>query len=151
MTNHPPPRDAGQRKRDALRLLETEEDAWVSSASPDGAPTLVPLSFVWHGERLVMSTKGTNPTARNLAARGESRVALGTTRDVVLADCTVEVLANDALPQDATDALAAKLGWNPRGRDPWVFLRFTPHRLLVWREANELAGRELMRDGVWRV
>ncbi|MFE3771635.1 pyridoxamine 5'-phosphate oxidase family protein [Streptomyces sp. NPDC057579] len=147
----PPPRDAAQRKRDTLRLLQTEEDAWISSASADGAPTLVPLSFVWHRERLVMSTKGSNPTARNLAARGESRVALGTTRDVVLADCTVEVLANDALPLDASDALAVKLGWNPRGRAPWVFLRFTPHRLLVWREENELAGRELMRDGVWRV
>ncbi|WP_438485137.1 pyridoxamine 5'-phosphate oxidase family protein [Streptomyces sp. S186] len=151
MRTLPPPRDAGQRKRDMLRLLETEEDAWVSSASADGAPTLVPLSFVWHDERLVMSTKGTNPTARNLAARPESRVALGTTRDVVLADCTVEVLANDALPQDAADALAAKLGWNPRGYASWVFLRFTPHRLLVWREENELAGRVLMRDGVWRV
>ncbi|MGG2459610.1 pyridoxamine 5'-phosphate oxidase family protein [Streptomyces sp. RGM 3693] len=151
MRTLPPPRDAAQRKRDALRLLETEEDAWVSSASADGAPTLVPLSFIWHRERLVMSTKGTNPTARNLAARGESRVALGTTRDVVLADCTVEVLANDALPLDAADALAVKLGWNPRGRAAWVFLRFTPHRLLVWREENELAGRELLRNGVWQV
>ncbi|MEE6271491.1 pyridoxamine 5'-phosphate oxidase family protein [Streptomyces diastatochromogenes] len=147
----PPPRDAGQRKKDALRLLAAEEDAWVSSASPDGAPTMVPLSFVWHRERLMMSTKRTHATVRNLAARGESRVAVGTTRDVVLADCTVEVLANAALPQDAADALAAKLGWNPRGREAWVFLRFTPHRLLVWREENELAGRELMRDGAWRV
>ncbi|MEW1657344.1 MULTISPECIES: pyridoxamine 5'-phosphate oxidase family protein [unclassified Streptomyces] len=151
MTPLPPPRDAGQRKRDALQRLESDEDAWISTATADGAPTLVPLSFVWHQEQLVMSTKGVNITVRNLAARGESWVAIGHTRDVVLLHCTAEVLANDALPQEAADALATKLGWNPRGREPWVFLRFTPQRMLVWREANELAGRELMRDGVWRV
>ncbi|WP_274912493.1 pyridoxamine 5'-phosphate oxidase family protein [Streptomyces sp. WZ-12] len=148
----PPPRDAAQRKRDALHRLEADEDAWVSTVTAaDGAPTLVPLSFVWHRERLVMSTKGSNPTARNLTARGESWVAIGHTRDVVLLHCTVEVLANDALPQDAADALATKLGWNPHGRAPWVFLRFTPQRMLVWREENELPERELMRDGGWRV
>ncbi|WP_043267301.1 pyridoxamine 5'-phosphate oxidase family protein [Streptomyces sp. CT34] len=151
MRTLPPAREAGQRKRDALRRLESDEDAWVSSASADGAPTLVPLSFVWHREQLVMATKGRNPTARNLAATGESWVALGTTRDVVLAHCTAEVLASDALEPDAADALAAKLGWNPWGRERWVFLRFTPRRLLVWREENEIADRELMRDGVWQV
>ncbi|KUL36986.1 pyridoxamine 5'-phosphate oxidase [Streptomyces sp. NRRL F-4489] len=151
MSPFPPARDAGLRKRDALRRLEADEDAWVSSVSDDGTPALVPLSFVWYGERLLMATKRRNPTARNLAARPESRVALGTTRDVVLAHCTTEVLACDTLPRDAADAFAAKLGWDPYGRATWVYLRFTPRRLLVWREANELPGRELMRDGSWIV
>ncbi|MCK7624717.1 pyridoxamine 5'-phosphate oxidase family protein [Streptomyces sp. RS10V-4] len=151
MSSLPPARDAGQRKRDALRRLAEDEDAWVSSTAADGTPALVPLSFAWHGERLVMATKDRNRTARNLAARPESQVALGTTRDVVLFHCTTEVLASDALPRDASDALSAKLGWDVYGREGWVFLRFTPRRLLVWREANELPGRELMRDGAWVV
>ncbi|MFJ6605158.1 pyridoxamine 5'-phosphate oxidase family protein [Streptomyces lydicus] len=123
----------------------------MSTASRDGTPCLVPLSFVWHGERLVMATRKNNPTARNLAANGACRVALGPTRDVVLLESTAEVLASDALPEDTGAAFAAKLGWDPRGRDAWVFLSFRPHRILAWREVNELPERELMRDGVWRV
>lgn len=151
MATTPPARDAGQRKRDALARLRTDEDAWVSSASADGTPYLVPLSFVWHDERLVMATKKNNPTARNLRANGACRVALGPTRDVVLIESTAETVASDALPDDLGKAFAEKLGWDPRGREAWVFLVFRPRRILVWREENELAGRELMRDGVWRV
>ncbi|MBL1091065.1 pyridoxamine 5'-phosphate oxidase family protein [Streptomyces sp. NPDC001739] len=151
MATTPPARDAGQRKRDALARLRTDEDAWISSASADGTPYLVPLSFVWHDERLVMATKKNNPTARNLRANGACWVALGPTRDVVLMESTAETVASDALPDDMGKAFAEKLGWDPRGREAWVFLVFRPRRVLVWREVNELAGRELMRDGVWRV
>ncbi|MFI0709867.1 pyridoxamine 5'-phosphate oxidase family protein [Streptomyces inhibens] len=151
MASNPPARDAGQRKRDALKRLETDEDAWVSSSSGEGPPCLVPLSFVWHDEQLVMATKGTNPTARNLRAQAACWVALGPTRDVVLIESTAEVIASDALPDDAGAAFVKKLGWDPRGRGAWVFLAFRPRRMLVWREENELADRELMRDGKWRV
>ncbi|MGW1378157.1 pyridoxamine 5'-phosphate oxidase family protein [Streptomyces sp. NPDC002446] len=151
MATFPPARDADERKRDALWRLRMDEDAWVSSSSGEGVPCLVPLSFVWHDGRLVMATKKNNPTARNLAARGDSWVALGPTRDVVLIESTAEVIASDALPDDAGAAFVHKLGWDPRGRDGWVFLSFRPRRLLAWREQNELAERELMRDGVWRV
>ncbi|MGW2631031.1 pyridoxamine 5'-phosphate oxidase family protein [Streptomyces chattanoogensis] len=151
MATFPPAREAGQRKRDTLRRLETDEDAWVSSASADGAPCLVPLSFVWHGGRLLMATKSTNPTAHNLQGNGACRIALGPTRDVVLLDCTAQVIASDALPDAAGEAFAEKLGWDPRGRSAWVFLAFRPQRVLAWREENELAARELMRDGVWVV
>ncbi|WP_310726442.1 pyridoxamine 5'-phosphate oxidase family protein [Streptomyces sp. N2A] len=151
MATTPPARDAGQRKRDALARLRTDEDAWISSGSADGTPYLVPLSFVWHDERLVMATKKNNPTARNLRANGACWVALGPTRDVVLIESTAETVASDALPDDMGKAFAEKLGWDPRGREAWVFLVFRPRRILVWREVNELAGRELMRDGVWRV
>ncbi|MFD8548186.1 pyridoxamine 5'-phosphate oxidase family protein [Streptomyces sp. NPDC059649] len=147
----PPARDAGQRKRDVLARLTTDEDAWVSSAAADGAPYLVPLSFVWHDERLVMATKKNNPTARNLRANGVCWVALGPTRDVVLIESTVETVASDALPEGMGSAFSGKLGWDPRGREAWVFLVFRPRRILAWREVNEQAGRELMRDGVWRV
>ncbi|MYT15737.1 hypothetical protein YWIDRAFT_05216 [Streptomyces sp. SceaMP-e96] len=61
------------------------------------------------------------------------------------------MIASDGLPDDTGDSFAKKLGWDPRGRDTWVFLAFWPRRMLVWREENELADRELMRDGVWRV
>ncbi|MGK5628996.1 pyridoxamine 5'-phosphate oxidase family protein [Streptomyces sp. URMC 123] len=154
MTIHEAPRDAGQRKRDVLERLENDEDAWVSTADERGAPCLVPLSFVWHGGALLMSTKAVNATARNLRRGGAARIALGHTRDVVLVECdsdAIEVVPSDALPRAEGDAFAAKLNWDPRGRAPWVFLRFRPCRVLAWREENELAGREVMRGGTWLV
>jgi hypothetical protein len=53
----------------------------VASASADGAPYLVPLSF-WDGEALLMATPTDSPTGRNLAATRAVRLGLGHTRDV---------------------------------------------------------------------
>ena len=41
------PRSRGQRRRDTEHRLTHDKDVWVASASADGAPYLVPLSFDW--------------------------------------------------------------------------------------------------------
>jgi len=33
--------------------------------------------------------------------------------------------------------------------EEYVYLRITPHEIQAWREANELEGRRLMRQGRW--
>jgi hypothetical protein len=45
-------RSRAQRRRDAEHRLTHDIDVWVASASADGAPYLVPLSFDWDGEAL---------------------------------------------------------------------------------------------------
>ncbi|MEU6484642.1 pyridoxamine 5'-phosphate oxidase family protein [Streptomyces sp. NPDC046887] len=151
MTNREPARTAEQRKRDTLKRLENDEDVWVATASAAGDPVLVPLSFVWDGATLLMSTKRTNPTARNLTPRGTVVLSLGHTRDVVLIDGVAEAVEAADLEGSSADALAAKLGWDPRDLAAWVYLRVTPRRVRAWREANEIAGRTLMREGAWLV
>jgi hypothetical protein len=47
------------------------------------------------------------------------------------------------------DAYAAHAGWDPRTDGGTTWLVVTPTRIRAWREANELAGREVMRDGAW--
>jgi hypothetical protein len=49
----------------------------VASASADGAPYLVPLSFDWDGEALLMATPTDSPTGRNLAASRAVRLGWG--------------------------------------------------------------------------
>lgn len=149
MTVREPARSREQRKQDVFDHLEKDEDAWVSTASADGVPTLVPLSFVWDDGTLLMATRRTNPTAVNLTPSGQARIALGPTRDVVLIEATAELVEGTDLPQTSGDAFAAKLSWDLRGRPSWVYLRFTPYAIRAWREENELAGRELMADGRW--
>ena len=148
-----PPRTPQQRKQDSLCRLEQDVDAWVATADPaSGSPYLVPLSFLWDGQRLLVATPSASPTSRNLQATSKVRLGIGPTRDLVLIEGTVQPLAAAEIPDQVGDAFAAKTGFDPRQlTDPYLYFRIEPRRLQAWREANELAGRELMRDGHWLV
>ena len=115
-----------------------------------GAPFLVPLSFDWDGEALLVATPADSPTGRNLAATRTVRLGLGQTRDVVMIDGDVEVLAIDAPPPERGDRFAERTGFDPRPLStPYRWFRISPRRIQAWREVDELADRELMRDGRW--
>jgi hypothetical protein len=144
------PRSRAQRRRDTEHRLSHDIDVWVASASPDGAPYLVPLSFDWDGEALLVATPAGSPTGRNLAATGTVRLGLGVTRDVSMIEGEVEVLEIDALPRERGDRFAARTGFDPRTLDtPYRWFRVSPRRVQAWREVDELPDRELMRDGHW--
>jgi hypothetical protein len=146
------PRSRAQRRRDTEHRLSHDIDAWVASASADGAPYLVPVSFDWDGEALLMATPADSPTGRNLAATRSVRLGLGHTRDVSMIEGEVEVLEIDALPQERGDRFAAHTGFDPRAlATPYRWFRISPCRIQAWREVNELPDRELMRGGRWLV
>ncbi len=146
------PRSRTQRRADTEHRLASDVDVWVASASPNGTPFLVPLSFDWDGETLLLATPEKSPTGRNLAATGVVRLALGHTRDVVMVDGEVEVLEMDALPRETGDRFAARAGFDPRPlTTSYLWFRVTPSRIQAWREVDELPDRELMSDGRWSV
>ena len=148
----PDPRSREQRRRDTEHRLATDIDLFLASASPDGAPYLVPLSFDWDGEAVLVATPITSPTGRNLAASRTTRLALGPTRDVTMIDGSVEVLEIDALSAEQGDHFAARAGFDPRQSGPsYRWFQITPRRIQAWREVEELADRELMRDGRWLI
>jgi hypothetical protein len=144
------PRSRDQRRHDTEHRLTHDTDVWVASASVDGAPYLVPLSFDWDGEALLVATPADSPTGRNLAATRTVRLGLGPTRDVSMIEGEVKVLEIDALPREQGDRFAARTGFDPRAlATPYRWFRISPCRIQAWREENELTGRELMRDGRW--
>jgi hypothetical protein len=139
------PRGREQRVRDTLTRLANDVDAWVATADPaTGAPYLVPLSFLWDGTTLLLATPATSPTGRNLVSTGRARIGVGTTRDVVMIEGTVEAYAATDIADDVAIAFAAKTGFDPRAEPvAYSFFRVRPLRVQAWREANELAGRDL--------
>jgi hypothetical protein len=144
-----PPRSTTERKADTLAKLRSDVDLWVASADATGDAYLVPLSFVWHESTLTVATPRTSRTARNLIRAGRARVALGPTRDVVIIEGAVEAIAIGTDAQ-LEDAHARATGFDPRTlSEEYVYLRITPQTIQAWREANELAGRQLMRRGEW--
>ena len=146
------PRSRAQRRADTERRLTHDVDLWVASASADGAPYLVPLSFDWDGEALLLATPADSPTGRNLAANRTVRLGLGDTRDVCMIDGDVDILEIDALARDQGDRFAARSGFDPRAlTTPYRWFRIVPRRIQAWREVDELPDRELMRGGRWLV
>lgn len=144
-----PPRSRAQRKVDVLAKLNTDVDLWVASADEAGRAYLVPLSFCWRDDTLTIATPRASRTARNLVRAGWARVALGPTRDVVIIEGPVDAIpiGTDARLEDAH---AEATGFDPRTlADEYVYLRITPQTIQAWREADELEGRQLMRDGEW--
>ncbi|HEX6931186.1 MAG TPA: pyridoxamine 5'-phosphate oxidase family protein [Streptosporangiaceae bacterium] len=141
------PRSARQRKTDTLTRLESDIDAWIATADPAGNGYLLPLSFLWDGAGLIVSTPRASVTGRNLSrAAARVRVGVGELRDVTMIDGTAEAVHDDA----AKDAFAAKHGWDPREESgDYAYFRIVPDRVQAWREVNELSGRTLMRDGDW--
>jgi hypothetical protein len=108
------------------------------------------LSFDWDGEAVLLATPADSPTGKNLTAAGTARLGLGPTRDVTMIEGDVEVLEMDALSQEQGDRFAERTGFDPRSLEtPYRWFRVTPRRIQAWREANEIAGRDLMREGRW--
>ena len=145
---NPPARTPEQRRKDTLHRLEHDEDAWVATAG-DGGPYLVPLSFLWDGATFVLATLASSPTGRNLRRPGRVRLGIGLTRDVVLVEGVAELIAE--VTDELGDAFAARTGFEPRGLTGYAYFRVRPVRIQAWREADEIAGRDLMRDGRWVV
>lgn len=152
----PRPRSRDQRKADTLtRLTAPAADVWVATASvgPDGAPRpyLVPLSLAWLDERVVIAVEAGSRTARALLDQRTARLAVGPTRDVTMIDALLEdaVAVADA-PDRIAAGYAAQADWDPReAGGGYLYLVLRPERIQAWREADELPGRTLMRDGTW--
>jgi hypothetical protein len=120
----------------------------VATASTAGTPYLVPLSLAWVDDRVVIAVEQTSLTARNIVASGEARLAVGRTRDVVMIDATLEKTV-EVQDEALGAAYVAQADWDPRASTGYVFLVLRPLRVQAWREANELTGRTLMRNGSW--
>jgi hypothetical protein len=142
-----PPRSTGQRLTDTRAKLEQAgADVWVATSSRDGVPYLVPLSLAWLDERVVIAVEFRSRTARNLETTRTARLGVGPTRDVVLIDAEVEGIET-AGDSELLARYAAQADWTPP--DDYALVTLRPSRVQAWREANEIAGRTLMRDGTW--
>jgi len=140
------PRSAEQRKSDTLIRLASEVDAWIATADGDGGGYLLPLSFLWDGAGVIISTPRSSVTGRNLSRGGRVRVGVGELRDVTMIEGTAEPVQHEG----TKDAFASKHGWDPRKEaGDYAYFRIVPARVQAWREVNELAGRTLMHDGDW--
>src|SRR5215471_17813453 len=130
-------RAAEQRRADTLARLEAGADVWVATADA-GRPHLVPLSLAWDGTYVILATPAASPTARNAAASGEVRLALGTSRDVTIIEAAVSVMPCTDAPEPVAVCYATRTGWDPRQEDVLhAYLIAIPRAVRAWNSLAE--------------
>lgn len=135
---------------DTIRRLESEPDIWIATSSVDGLPHLVPLSLVWDGRRILLSTPPTTPTVRNIVATGWARASLADTDDVVIVSASAAATPFATAAPEIVDLFVDRAGWDPRGQPgEWSLITLTPEAIFAWKGEPELAGRMIMRKGKW--
>jgi hypothetical protein len=113
-------RTGRQRKADTIAKLEAiGADTWVATAATTGMAHLVPLSYAWSGECVVLAAEASSVTVRNVRSSGRARLGFGPTRDVVIVDGELDRLleASDGAAEETARAYADQAGWI-RGGSP---------------------------------
>jgi len=113
---------------------------------------LVPLSFAWSGDHVIIASETSAITTRNIVASERARLGLGQTRDVVMIDVVlVQNVSVREAPHAIAERYAEQADWDPRSSPGYAYLILLPERIQAWREVSEIPGRTLMRDGAWLV
>jgi nitroimidazol reductase NimA-like FMN-containing flavoprotein (pyridoxamine 5'-phosphate oxidase superfamily) len=60
----------------ARELLQSAHLLRLAYNGPDGLPRVVPIGFLWNGERIVICTATTAPKVRALSSRGDVAVTI---------------------------------------------------------------------------
>ena len=144
-----PPRTRTERRAQVLQRLHSDDKLWIATASTDASAHLVPFSFAWDGQRVIMATRHDSPAARNAARTGKARLALGDFGDVVLIDGSVSVVTPDQVDSSVADQLARASAIDGRRAPGFVYLQLVPSRIRAWWSSAELANPTVMRDGQW--
>jgi hypothetical protein len=144
-------RTTAQRIADSLELLARNGDGWLATASPEGEPHLIAVSACWTGRVVLLATRGDSRTARNLAASGSARLALGAPEDAILLDVTV--VDRQAAGPDSGElgqAFSSAMGWDPADEPgSWDYFVLVPQRVQAYRGYGERPGATIMRGGSW--
>jgi hypothetical protein len=144
------PRSTSQRITDTIALLARNGDGWLATSNAGGVH-LIAVSACWTGQAVLLATRGDSLTARNLAATGSARLALGTPDDAVLLDVLVEDRrACGPGSGELGAAFTAAMGWDPAGEPgTWDYFVLAPRRIQAYRGYGERPDATVMRDGRW--
>jgi len=144
-------RPTAQRISDTLDLLARNGDGWLATASTQGGAHLIAVSACWTGTSVLLATRGDSMTARNLAATGACRLAVGAPDDAVLLDLVVADRRHAGAASGELGAtFTAAMGWDPADEPGgWDYFVLAPRRVQAYRGYGERSGATIMRDGQW--
>jgi len=138
-----------QRKADVRAKLDQNGHAWLATAA-GSVPYVITVQTVWDGESILVTTRQSSRTARNLEQSRVARLALGDADDAIVIEATLlrAFPVVDASPHRTAFVRAA--GWDPGEQGPdWRLFVLRPTRIQAYRGYAEIEGRDVMKDGHW--
>ena len=144
-------RSTARRVKESLDALLLQANVWVATANHEAIPHMVPFSLHWDGEHIIICTDPASATVKNLVSSPNAKLSIGDSNDVVLITAelvsVVDVQKSDA---QLVEQFSARTGWNPkRETTDMVFVTLKPTKVHAWRDAAEINGRTIMRNGTW--
>jgi hypothetical protein len=142
-------RSTARRRADVVAMLERHGDAWLATAA-GGVPHMIVTAAVWNGESVIVTTRESSRTARNLDENQVARLAFGTSDDAVLVDVELDLSLPAADAGEVGTAFRKAAGWDPaeEGAD-WRYFVLRPVRIQAYRGYGEVEGRAVMTGGRW--
>ena len=138
-----------QRKADVRATLEQNGHAWLATAA-GSVPYVIVVQAVWDGESILVTTRESSRTARNIEQSRVAGLALGDADDAIVIEATMlrALPAVEATPSRTAFVRAA--GWDPGEQGPdWRLFVLRPTRIQAFRGYAEIEGRDVMKDGRW--
>lgn len=124
------------KKLDAARpRLESERNVWMATVRPDGRPHLVPIWFVWHAERIWISTPATTVKVKNLMQNNRISVSLEDGNKPIIFEGTATLHFELADIKDAPlEGFKTKYDWDVAtdSEADYCILEVQPDKLLSW-------------------
>lgn len=125
-----------QKKLDSVRpRLESERNIWMATVRPDGRPHLVPVWYVWHNDKIWISTPDSTVKVKNLKQNNRISVALEDGNKPVILEGTGTIHAAAAqVSQEVLEIFLTKYDWHIATDTDAVYsmLEVTPKRILNW-------------------
>jgi PPOX class probable F420-dependent enzyme len=117
-----------------IQRLQTQQVIWLASVRPDGRPHLVPIWFVWLGDKIYLGTDPASVKVRNLRANPAVSLALEDGVTPLICEGSAALL-EEPIPDGVLAAFMAKYEWDVKA-DPQYHLlvEITPRKWLSWAD-----------------
>jgi PPOX class probable F420-dependent enzyme len=92
------------------RRLQTEQNLWLATVRPDGAPHLVPIWFVWVAGKIYLCTGADSVKVRNLMQNPHVSIALEDGAHPVVIEGQAQPIG--VVPKPVIAAFQKKYDWN---------------------------------------
>lgn len=115
-----------------IENLESQQNIWFSSVRPSGRPHLAPVWFVWHEDRLYISTDPNSVKRRNVDENPHVVLALEDGTHPVICEGTARHVPAP-LPEPLHAAFLRKYEWDVHTDAQYNYvIEVTPVKWLAW-------------------
>ena len=116
----------------ALEKLENQKVIWFGSVRPDGRPHLAPIWFVWHNNRIYVSTEPKSVKRRNIEKNRRVVLALEDGTNPLICEGTAQSLPAP-WSEDLVAAFMKKYEWDLHKEEQYNdVIEVMPEKWLAW-------------------